>query len=312
MRATASIRRSVFMATRNVYTPSFVATAQPVWCWLGVLPALVIVLVLVVYPLAVAMLTSLQTEHRITLGRYVRFFTTPRSYTILLETLAISGLATVGSVILSVPLAYVIRRYERTRAFLRVLITTPLAVPVLISAYALTLFFAEHGLFNYLVVHVLHLSPRPLAISYTWPGLILACVWRFFPYTALVVAGALEGLDRSIEEAAYSTGARPHQVFLRISLPLLTPAIVTGSVLTFIGAFGTFSIPLVMGRGQDVLSVVAYRAASSFDSGSAATIVDRGRFEPPEPQGAASQPGWHGGVDPRCRDAGAGGDALHL
>jgi iron(III) transport system permease protein len=215
----------------------------------------------------------LQTEHGITLGRYVRFFTTPRSYTILLETLAISGLATVGSVILSVPLAYVIRRYERTRAFLRVLITTPLAVPVLISAYALTLFFAEHGLFNYLVVHVLHLSPQPLAISYTWPGLILACVWRFFPYTALVVAGALEGLDRSIEEAAYSTGARPHQVFLRISLPLLTPAIVTGSVLTFIGAFGTFSIPLVMGRGQDVLSVVAYRAASSFDWGSAATIV---------------------------------------
>ena len=47
----------------------------------------------------------------------------------------------------------------------------------------------------------------------------------------------------------------------------------TGSVLTFIGAFGTFSIPLVMGRGQDVLSVVAYRAASSFDWGSAATIV---------------------------------------
>jgi ABC-type spermidine/putrescine transport system permease subunit I len=122
------------MATRNVYSAPFVATARPVWCWLGVLPALVIVLVLVVYPLAVAMLTSLQTEHGITLGRYVRFFTTPRSYTILLETLAISGLATVGSVILSVPLAYVIRRYERTRAFLRVLITTPLAVPVLISA----------------------------------------------------------------------------------------------------------------------------------------------------------------------------------
>jgi ABC-type sugar transport system permease subunit len=47
------------MATRNVYSAPFVATARPVWCWLGVLPALVIVLVLVVYPLAVAMLTSL-------------------------------------------------------------------------------------------------------------------------------------------------------------------------------------------------------------------------------------------------------------
>ena len=73
------------------------ATAPPVWCWLGVLPALVVVLVLVVYPLAVAMLTSLQTEHGITLDRYVRFFTTPKAYTIPLHTLVISGLATVGS-----------------------------------------------------------------------------------------------------------------------------------------------------------------------------------------------------------------------
>jgi ABC-type spermidine/putrescine transport system permease subunit I len=261
------------MTTRNVYNSPFVATAHPVWCWLGVFPALTIVLVLVVYPLAVAMLTSLQTEQGITLSRYVRFFTTPRSYTIVLQTLAISCFATVGSVILSLPLAYVVRQYGRTRAFLRVLITTPLAVPVLISAYALTLFFAEHGLFNYFVVQVLRLSPQPLPISYTWPGLILACVWRFFPYTALVVAGALEGLDPSIEEAAYSTGARPYQVFLRVTLPLLSPAILTGSVLSFIGAFGTFSIPLVMGRGQDVLSVVAYRAASSFDWGLAATVV---------------------------------------
>ena len=61
------------------------------------------------------------------------------------------------------------------------LITTPLAVPVLISAYALTLFFAEHGLFNYLVVHVLHLSPRPLAISYTWPGLYPGLCVALFP-----------------------------------------------------------------------------------------------------------------------------------
>jgi ABC-type Fe3+ transport system permease subunit len=124
------------------------------------------------------------------------------------------------------------------------------------------------------VVRLLHVASEPLQISYTWAGLVLACIWRFFPYTALVVIGALKGLDPSIEEAAYSTGARPYQVLLRVTLPLLAPAIVTGSILTFIGTFGTLSIPLGMGRGQDVLSVVAYRyALTFFDWGSAATVV---------------------------------------
>ena len=251
----------------------YIATLGVPWRGLALLPAVAIVLVLVVYPLAVAVHTSLSSEAGLSASRYVRFFATRKSYIVLLQTLIVACVTTAGSVLVSVPLAYVVRRSGRTRTLLRVLTTTPLAVPVLISAYALTLFFAEHGLFNYLLVRLLHVSSVPLRISYTWPGLILACVWRFFPYTALVVIGALESLDPRIEEAAYSTGARPHQVFLRIGLPLLAPAILTGSVLTFVGAFGTFSIPLVMGRAQDVLSVVAYRAATSFDWGAAATIV---------------------------------------
>lgn len=262
------------MATRDPRDEIYITTVGLPWCWLGLLPALTIVVVLVLYPLTVAVLTSLQGEGRITLSRYLSFFMNPRSYSILVQTLIISGLATLGSILLSLPLAFVVRRSDRSRTFLRVLTATPLAVPVLISAYALTLFFSEHGLFNYLVVRILRLASQPLIISYTWPGLVLACVWRFFPFTALVVIGALEALDPRIEEAAYSTGARPYQVLLRVTLPLLTPAIVTGSILTFIGAFGTFSIPLIMGRGQDVLSVVAYRyALTFFDWGSAATVV---------------------------------------
>ncbi len=253
---------------------TYVSSIRPLWCWVGLIPALGIVGALVLYPLALAVTTSLRGPHGITLDRYIRFFSNPKSYTILLQTLLISGLATLGSIALSLPLGFVVRRSDRNRTILRVLTATPLAVPVLISAYALTLFFSEHGLFNYLLVRVLHVAPQPVQISYTWAGLVLACVWRFFPYTALVVIGALEALDPSIEEAAYSTGARPVQVLLRVSLPLLTPAIVTGSILTFIGAFGTFSIPLVIGRGQDVLSVVAYRyALTFFDWGSAATVV---------------------------------------
>jgi ABC-type Fe3+ transport system permease subunit len=157
---------------------------------------------------------------------------------------------------------------------MRTLITIPLMVPVLIAAYALTLFFARNGLFNYLIVHVLHLASERLTISYTLLGVILACVWRYFPFVAIVVAGALESLNPSLEEAAASMGASPARAFWGVVLPLLVPSIVTGSILAFVGTFGTFSIPLIMGRGEEVLSVLAYRYhALFFDSASASTVA---------------------------------------
>ena len=145
---------------------------------------------------------------------------------------------------------------------------------MLIAGYALALFYAENGLFNNLLVRVLHLLSDPLSISYTWTGLVVACIWRFFPYTGLLVIAALQAIDRNVEQAAASTGANPWQVFARVTLPLIAPAALTGGILTFVSTFGTFSIPLIMGRGGDVLSVMAYRKVSgAFDWPVASTIV---------------------------------------
>ncbi|MBL8669876.1 MAG: ABC transporter permease subunit [Alphaproteobacteria bacterium] len=261
-------------AKRHAADDRFIATMATPWIALALAPAAAIVVMLVLFPLGAAVWTSVASAEGPTLARYVAFFSTPRSYDALLHTVGMAGAATLGSILLSLALALAIRRMRVGRATLRTLVTLPLAVPVLIAAYALTLFFAEHGLFNYLLVHVLGIAGKPLVISYTWTGLVLACVWRFFPYTALVVIAAIEGLNQDIEDAAACAGARPHQVFLRITLPLLVPAVITGSVLTFVGAFGTFSIPLIMGRGEEMLAVVAYRhVTGGFDWGAAATVV---------------------------------------
>ena len=129
-------------------------------------------------------------------------------------------------------------------------------------------------MFNTLLVRVLHLASGPLAISYSWTGLLIACVWRFFPYTGLLVVSALQSTDRAIEEAAASAGANAWQTFWRVTLPMIAPAALTGGILTFVSTFGTFSLPLIMGRSAEVLSVMAYRKVSgSFDWPAAATIV---------------------------------------
>ncbi|HID65319.1 MAG TPA: ABC transporter permease subunit [Anaerolineae bacterium] len=123
---------------------------------------------------------------------------------------------------------------------------------------------------------ILHL-PK-LNINYTVPGLILFYLWHYFPYTALTTLATLEGLDRSIEEAASVTGANGWQVLRHIVLPLIAPGILAGSVLTFMAAFGSFSIPLVTGGNYRPLSVAIYTQIESFtparwSMGSAMSVV---------------------------------------
>lgn len=254
---------------------STIATPRPLWIAGAIAPGLAIVVCLVLYPIGLALWVSLTSKAgALTLQHYVDFFASGDSYRALLRTLGLALATTAASLLLSIPLGYLGRIPGSIGTLVRVLVSLPLAVPVLIAGYALALFYAENGLFNNLLVRVLHLLSDPLLISYTWTGLVVACTWRFFPYTGLLVIAALQAIDRNVEQAAASTGANPWQVFTRVTLPLIAPAALTGSILTFVSTFGTFSIPLIMGRGGDVLSVMAYRKVSgAFDWPVASTIV---------------------------------------
>ena len=254
---------------------STIATPRPLWIAGALAPGLAIVVCLVLYPIGLALWLSLTSSTgALTLQHYVDFFATGDSYRALLRTLGLALATTAASLLLSIPLGYLGRIPGSIGTLVRVLVSLPLAVPVLIAGYALALFYAENGLFNNLLVRVLHLLSDPLLISYTWTGLVVACTWRFFPYTGLLVIAALQAIDRNVEQAAASTGANPWQVFARVTLPLIAPAALTGAILTFVSTFGTFSIPLIMGRGGDVLSVMAYRKVSgAFDWPVASTIV---------------------------------------
>lgn len=254
---------------------NYVSTPGRGWLTAALLPGVLVITCLAVFPIGLAAWTSVGLQDGSLSSRhYVAFFSGAESYLALLRTVGLASATTVVSIILSVVLGYVARTSPGTATVVRTLVSLPLAVPVLIAGYALVLFFSDNGLFNNVLVRVLHLFSDPISIAYTWGGLVLACVWRFFPYTALLTINALAAVDRNVELAAASTGATPWQVFTRVTAPIIAPAALTGSILTFVSTFGTFSIPLLMGRGGDVLSVMAYRKLSgAFDWPAAATIV---------------------------------------
>lgn len=143
--------------------------------------------------------------------------------------------ATALSVLLGVPLAYVLARADLPgRRLLRGLVVVPLVLPPVVGGVALLLAFGRRGVFGRLLVEA-----GAVPAFTTW-GVVLAETFVALPFLVLVVEGALSGLDRSAEEVAATLGAGPMRVFLRVTLPAVAPSVAAGAVLAGARALGEF------------------------------------------------------------------------
>jgi len=214
------------------------------------------------YPMLVTVVRSLRPEGQQvgwTLEHYVSFLSEPRAREVIILTCILSISATFCSILFSVPLCLVLRQKLRGHRFFRLTMLIPRVVPGLIGALGLLLLFGSRGWVNLFLIKFVPFIHEPVRINYTIPGLILFYTWLYFPFTAVTTLSTLESLDPSIEEAANVTGASPWQVLRYVVIPLIMPGILAGSVLTFMAAFGAFSIPLVAGGNYRPLSVEIYR-----------------------------------------------------
>ena len=219
------------------------------------------------YPFLVTFIMSLRPEGEQTgwtLANYLAFLRDPHSRDVVILTFVLAIGTTFFSILLSVPLSLVLRQKLRGHRFFRGMIVVPMVVPGLIAALGLLLLFGSRGWFNLFIRDFLPFLPNPVNIDYTVQGLILFYVWLYFPFTCLTTLAALEGLDPGIEEAAEVSGANRWQVLRHVVLPLITPGILSGSVLTFMAAFGAFSIPLIAGGNYRPLSVEVYKQIEIF------------------------------------------------
>lgn len=144
--------------------------------------------------------------------------------------------ATLISVVLGVPLAWVLARPgQRGGGLLRALVTVPLTLPPVVGGVALFTAFGRSGLLG-----------RPLyaltrfSLPFTPYAVVLAQVFVALPFCVLSVEGALRGADRRYEEAAATLGAGPLTVLRRVTLPLVGPGIAAGAVLSWARALGEF------------------------------------------------------------------------
>ena len=226
------------------------------------LPGLATFFGLFFYPMMVTIVRSLRPEGEQvgwTLEHYARFLSEPKAREVIVLTFVLSIGSILASILFSLILCLILRRKPRGDRFWRLTMLIPRVVPGLIGALGLLLLFGSRGWVNLFLMQFIPFIDEPVTIDYTIPGLIIFYTWLYFPFTAVTTLSTLEGLDPAIEEAAEVVGANRWQVLRHVVIPLIMPGILAGSVLTFMMAFGAFSIPLIAGGNYRPLAVEIYR-----------------------------------------------------
>lgn len=176
---------------------------------------------------------------RVDWPRFWALITTPSSQTALLLSVKTAAASTVLCVLLGVPMALVLARSRgRLVPSLRPLILLPLVLPPVVGGIALLYAFGRLGLIGR------YLEAAGISIAFSTAAVVLAQTFVSLPYLVISLEGAARTAGADYEVVAATLGARPGTVWWRVTLPLLLPGVVSGSVLAFARSLGEFGATL--------------------------------------------------------------------
>ncbi len=156
------------------------------------------------------------------------------------EALGLSLTVAFWSVLASLPLglatAWLLARREfYGKTLLNGLVHLPLVVPPVVVGYLLLLLFGRRGPLGAWLYDAFGVT-----VAFTWKGAALAAAVMAFPLMVRAMRLSLEAVDRRLEAAARTLGARRFEVFLTVTLPLMSPGILAGTILAFARSLGEF------------------------------------------------------------------------
>ncbi|HEY3303639.1 MAG TPA: iron ABC transporter permease [Candidatus Binatia bacterium] len=220
------------------------------------LALLALLFVFMLYPVLRVLWVALAGEEgSFTAIHFQNFFLRPLFREALWNTLWSGFLVVFFGSLIAIPLAYVIARYEfRGKILLQTLATLPLVIPPFVGAVAFQQILGRSGAVNLLLLRWFDFT-IPFMDGLT--GVVLVQTLHFFPFIMLNTAVSLSNIDASLEEMAESMGCHGARLFRRVTLPLMLPGFIAGSLLTFIRAIDDLGTPLMLNY-KNLLAPQAY------------------------------------------------------
>ena len=240
--------------------------------WLFLAPTLAIVAFVALWPLAQTFYQSL-TDARLASGEApqfiglenYRFLATDIDFrNSIWVTVQFTLLTIVFEFLLGLGIALVINSNFKGRGLMRAAMLIPWAIPTVVSAQMWKWMYSDtFGVINDLLVTKLRILDRPIAFvaerNTSLPAIAAVDIWKTTPFVALLLLAGLQVIPDDVYEAARIDGANPLQQFLRITLPLLRPAILVTLIFRTLDALRVFDVFYVMfGNRQNTQTMAIY------------------------------------------------------
>lgn len=232
------------LAASAAVIPPRVELLRPWGRWGLRVTAITYLLLVIVTPLSAVLANGFGRG----LEAFVRDVTSPVAFAALELTLTVAVITTVINAVMGTLTAYALVRFDFPgRSLLNGVVDLPFAIPTLVTGVMLVVLYGPQQVIGRWLV------ANGIEVIFAPPGIVLAMLFVTYPFVIRTVQPVLMGAEVRQEEAALSLGAGRWTTFRRILLPTLTPALVSGCLLSFARALGEFgSVVIVAGNIPNV------------------------------------------------------------
>lgn len=191
-------------------------------------------------------------DYVFTLSNFARAWE-PTYRKVLVDSVEIALAATLIALAIGYPTAYAISKLApRWRTILLVVIVVPFWTNFLIRIYSWIVLLSTQGVVNDVLTGSGLVTER-LSLLYTKGAVIAGLVYVYLPLMILPIYASVAKLEGELVEASANLGANRLVTFLKITLPLSLPGVITGSIFVFVPSLGNFVIPELLGGGKTVM-----------------------------------------------------------
>ena len=227
------------------------------WFWVKLMVFVIFALFLV-WPFSSIIINAFKSSKvdGFTMANFQKFFQKKYYYGALKNSVGISVVPSLFAVLLGVPMAYLMTRYNVWgKKVWHVLAILSLMSPPFLGAYAWIMLFGRAGS----VTTFMKGLGITIPTIYGFGGISTVLTLKLYPYIYMYTSGAMESIDSSLEECAENLGSGKFRRFLTVTMPVVTPSITAGALVVFMSALADFGTPMLLG-GQDfrTLPVLIY------------------------------------------------------
>ena len=169
------------------------------------------------------------------------------------DSLKLAIISTIVNIIVGYPFGYFMAKLSaKGKRIMMFLVMIPFWTSALVRLYGWIIVFRANGVLDTILMG-LGITKDPLKLLYSYPMVVFGMIYCLLPFMILAVYSSVEKMDWSLVEASRDLGAGPIKTFLKVTLRMTMPGLLSGVVLTFIPSMGLFFVADLLGGNKIVL-----------------------------------------------------------